>query len=37
MQWLKTTGSPSSSIDKAEFKNQKDITKYEFEDFKIKK
>ncbi|CAG9787907.1 unnamed protein product [Diatraea saccharalis] len=35
MQWLKTTGSPSSQIEKAEFRNQKDINEYNFTDFSI--
>ncbi|XP_026748896.1 acylphosphatase-2-like [Galleria mellonella] len=35
IHWLKTTGSPSSKIDKAEFRNQKDITEYTFENFSI--
>ncbi|KPI94088.1 Acylphosphatase-1 [Papilio xuthus] len=37
MRWLRTTGSPSSKIDKAEFKNEKDITEYSFNDFSIRK
>lgn len=37
MHWLRTTGSPSSKIDKAEFKNEKDITEYSFNDFTIRK
>ncbi|KAI5637699.1 acylphosphatase domain-containing protein [Phthorimaea operculella] len=37
MQWLKSKGSPSSQIDKAEFRNQKDITDYEFNSFDIRK
>ncbi|KAL0830374.1 hypothetical protein ABMA28_002560 [Loxostege sticticalis] len=35
MHWLKSTGSPSSQIDKAEFRNQKDINEYTFDDFSI--
>ncbi|XP_013192606.2 acylphosphatase-2 isoform X1 [Amyelois transitella] len=37
MQWLKTTGSPSSRIEKAEFRNQKEITEYSFDNFSIVK
>ncbi|XP_034829432.1 acylphosphatase-2-like [Maniola hyperantus] len=37
MQWLRTTGSPSSQIDKAEFKNQKDISEYTYTSFDIKR
>ncbi|XP_049872839.1 acylphosphatase-2-like isoform X2 [Pectinophora gossypiella] len=37
MQWLKTKGSPSSQIDKAEFRNMKDITEFTFENFDIRK
>ncbi|KPJ17166.1 Acylphosphatase-1 [Papilio machaon] len=37
MRWLRTTGSPSSQIEKAEFKNEKDITEYSFNDFSIRK
>ncbi|CAH0675396.1 unnamed protein product [Chilo suppressalis] len=37
MQWLKTTGSPSSQIDKAEFRNHKDISEYTFTDFSIRR
>ncbi|CAH2240086.1 acylphosphatase-2-like [Pararge aegeria] len=37
MHWLKTTGSPSSQIDKAEFKNNKDITEYTFQSFDIRR
>lgn len=32
---MKATGSPSSKIDKAEFRNQKDITAFTFDDFDI--
>ncbi|XP_046977591.1 acylphosphatase-2-like [Vanessa cardui] len=35
--WLKNTGSPSSQIDKAEFKNDKDITEYTFSNFDIRR
>ncbi|XP_064622439.1 acylphosphatase-1-like [Lineus longissimus] len=35
--WLKTKGSPKSRIDKCVFKNERDITKLEFNEFKIKK
>lgn len=34
-EWLKTTGSPKSKIDKAEFKNEKKIEALEHKDFKI--
>ncbi|XP_075975210.1 acylphosphatase-1-like [Anticarsia gemmatalis] len=37
MQWLKTKGSPTSTIQKAEFRNQKEITEYTFQDFGIRK
>ncbi|KAG6445259.1 hypothetical protein O3G_MSEX003824 [Manduca sexta] len=37
INWLKTTGSPSSRIDKAEFKNQKEISEYTFDNFSIVK
>lgn len=35
MNWLKSTGSPSSKIDKAEFRNQRDISEYTYDDFVI--
>ncbi|XP_072932536.1 acylphosphatase-2-like [Epargyreus clarus] len=35
--WLKTTGSPSSKIDKAEFKNDKEVSDYSFNDFEIRR
>ncbi|KAM3958944.1 acylphosphatase-2 [Aphomia sociella] len=35
IHWLETTGSPSSKIEKAVFSNQKDITDYTFDNFKI--
>ncbi|XP_068246201.1 acylphosphatase-2-like isoform X1 [Palaemon carinicauda] len=34
--WLRNTGSPSSRIDKAEFKNEKDIEDYTFSGFSIR-
>ncbi|CAG9562391.1 unnamed protein product [Danaus chrysippus] len=37
MQWLKTTGSPSSKIEKADFKNGKDISEYNFSNFEIRR
>ncbi|KAJ0183140.1 hypothetical protein K1T71_001116 [Dendrolimus kikuchii] len=37
MHWLKYTGSPSSRIDKAEFRNEKDINEYTFDNFGIAK
>lgn len=36
-RWLKNTGSPSSKIDHAEFKNEKSINNFEFNDFKIRR
>ncbi|XP_041927996.1 acylphosphatase-1 [Alosa sapidissima] len=36
-EWLKTTGSPRSRIDKAEFKNEKKIETLDHEDFKVVK
>lgn len=33
--WLQNTGSPSSRIDKAEFKNESDINEFTFTDFEI--
>lgn len=35
--WLKSTGSPKSKIDRAEFKNEKEIEKFEFAEFSIRK
>ncbi|XP_076166276.1 acylphosphatase-1 [Ptiloglossa arizonensis] len=35
--WLRTTGSPQSQIDKAEFRNETEITEPSFNDFAIKK
>ena len=35
--WLSKTGSPSSRISKAEFKNEKDIEEFTFKTFDIKK
>lgn len=35
MNWLKTTGSPASHIEKVEFKNQKEVESYSFDDFSI--
>ncbi|XP_026743660.1 acylphosphatase-2-like [Trichoplusia ni] len=37
MHWLKTTGSPSSQIEKAEFRNQTPIEKYTFQEFDIRR
>ncbi|XP_038214175.1 acylphosphatase-2-like [Zerene cesonia] len=37
MHWLKTTGSPSSKIDKAEFRNEKEISEYTFQSFDIRR
>ncbi|XP_053653752.1 acylphosphatase-2 isoform X2 [Cherax quadricarinatus] len=34
--WLKKTGSPSSRIDKVEFKNEREIQDYTFKNFSIK-
>ncbi|KAF4522009.1 hypothetical protein B566_EDAN010858 [Ephemera danica] len=34
-KWLSSTGSPSSKIDKAEFRNEKPIEKYSFKDFSV--
>lgn len=36
-EWLRVTGSPQSSIDKAEFKNEQKIDQPSFPDFSIKK
>ncbi|GJQ76323.1 hypothetical protein Trydic_g2046 [Trypoxylus dichotomus] len=36
-QWLKNTGSPSSRIEKAEFRNQADIKNLTFTSFDIKR
>ncbi|XP_033331489.1 acylphosphatase-1 [Megalopta genalis] len=35
--WLRSTGSPQSAIDKAEFRNEREIDKLSFENFGIKK
>ncbi|XP_044746668.1 acylphosphatase-2-like [Coccinella septempunctata] len=35
--WLQKIGSPSSRIDKAEFKNEKEINAFSFNDFSVKK
>lgn len=37
MHWLKTTGSPSSKIEKCEFRNQQDIEDYTFNNFEIQR
>ncbi|KAI8421523.1 hypothetical protein MSG28_009563 [Choristoneura fumiferana] len=37
MNWLKTTGSPTSQIEKAEFRNQKDLDDFTFQSFDIRK
>lgn len=34
-KWLKEVGSPASSIEKVEFKNQNEIADYAFTDFEI--
>lgn len=34
--WLHNTGSPSSRIEKADFKNEKEISQYSFSNFTIK-
>lgn len=34
--WLKKTGSPSSRIEKVEFKNEREIQDYTFKNFSIK-
>uniref|UniRef100_A0A914WKP1 Acylphosphatase n=1 Tax=Plectus sambesii TaxID=2011161 RepID=A0A914WKP1_9BILA len=34
-QWLQHEGSPHSKIDKAEFRNEKEITKLEFDKFSV--
>ncbi|XP_042231598.1 acylphosphatase-2-like isoform X1 [Homarus americanus] len=34
--WLQKTGSPSSRIDKVEFKNEKEIQEYTFKHFSVK-
>jgi len=36
-EWLSKTGSPKSKIDKAEFKNEKEITKIDFQSFDVRK
>lgn len=35
--WLQHTGSPLSSIDHAEFNNERDIENYEFDTFAIRR
>ncbi|XP_063848294.1 acylphosphatase-2-like isoform X1 [Scylla paramamosain] len=35
-EWLQKTGSPSSRIDKAEFKNEKEIEDYSFKSFSVR-
>lgn len=35
-RWLQYIGSPSSKIERAEFKNEKEIDDYSFSDFNIK-
>ncbi|XP_011695325.1 PREDICTED: acylphosphatase-2-like isoform X2 [Wasmannia auropunctata] len=35
-QWLRHTGSPSSRIDKVEFRNEKEISKPSFSNFEIR-
>jgi hypothetical protein len=34
--WLKYTGSPKSTIEKAEFRNEKNIANYSLNDFKVR-
>ena len=36
-EWLRKIGSPKSRIDKAEFKNEREITKLEFTTFDVRK
>ncbi|XP_053458391.1 acylphosphatase-1 isoform X1 [Nycticebus coucang] len=36
-EWLKTKGSPKSHIDRANFKNEKTISKLDYSDFQIVK
>jgi acylphosphatase len=36
-EWLRKTGSPKSRIDKAEFKNEKEIIKLDFTAFDVRK
>uniref|UniRef100_A0A0C9R1Q2 acylphosphatase n=1 Tax=Fopius arisanus TaxID=64838 RepID=A0A0C9R1Q2_9HYME len=36
-KWLRETGSPQSAIDKAEFKNEQEITEISFPNFSIRK
>ncbi|XP_024867501.1 acylphosphatase-1-like isoform X1 [Temnothorax curvispinosus] len=36
-QWLRHTGSPQSRIDKAEFRNEKEISQPSFSNFEIRK
>lgn len=36
-KWLRVTGSPQSRIDRCEFKNEKNISVLEFNDFDIRK
>ncbi|KAJ8962775.1 hypothetical protein NQ318_001174 [Aromia moschata] len=35
--WLEKTGSPQSRIDRAVFTNEKNITKYTYDSFRIKR
>lgn len=35
--WLRYTGSPQSAIDKADFRNEEEISRITFSDFNIKK
>ncbi|KAG7298808.1 hypothetical protein JYU34_017243 [Plutella xylostella] len=37
MDWLRNKGSPTSRIDKAEFKNLKDIETYQYDGFSIRR
>ena len=36
-EWLKKTGSPKSKIDRAEFKNEKQLDSLEFKSFEVRK
>ncbi|XP_011874447.1 PREDICTED: acylphosphatase-1-like isoform X3 [Vollenhovia emeryi] len=36
-EWLRRTGSPQSRIDKAEFRNEKEISQLSFSNFEIRK
>ncbi|PSN41638.1 Acylphosphatase-2 [Blattella germanica] len=36
-KWLVSVGSPKSRIERAEFKNEKNVEKYSFQEFRIKR